>query len=67
MNCQESVDDKNSENHSSLPAVRSAAKCAYGALDVLDLVSRLKQVILHYYIDCSLHYICLCYLVLWLV
>jgi len=37
-------EDQNRENQSALPAVRSAAKCAYGALDVLDFVSRLKQV-----------------------
>jgi len=45
---QESADDKNREISSSLPAVRSAAKCVYGALDVLDFVSRLKQVCQHY-------------------
>ena len=38
------MSDQSRENHSSLPAVRSVAKCAYGALNVLDFVSRLKQV-----------------------
>ena len=46
VKCQECVDDHSRENHSALPVIRSAAKCAYGALDVLDFVSRLKQVYL---------------------
>ena len=41
---QESASDQNRETQPSLPVVRSVAKCAYGALNVLDFVSRLKQV-----------------------
>jgi len=41
---QESVSNQSGENRSSSPVVRSVAKCAYGALNVLDFVSRLKQV-----------------------
>jgi len=41
---QESGSDQSREGRSSLPVVRSVAKCAYGSLNVLDFVSRLKQV-----------------------
>jgi len=50
MSTQESVDDQSKDSHLALPLVRRAAKCAYGALDVLDFVSRLKQVYHKYHV-----------------
>ena len=41
---KESAGDLIREDRLAMPVVRSASKCAYGALDVLDFVSRLKQV-----------------------